>query len=111
AIVNAERAVVSGRKETVFARYLERRQRGSPEHGPFFPRTPERIVRRAVRGMIGYKSPGGKLAYGRVKAYVGVPEAIDKSKIEKPSKAAKALSCDFVYVGEISKYLGYDYGR
>lgn len=111
AVVNSEKAVISGRKSDVFARYLERRQRGSPQHGPFFPRTPEMIVRRAIRGMVGFKSPEGKLAFGRIKTFVGIPENLKDKKPEKVGKTTNELNCEFVLVGEVSKYLGYDYGQ
>jgi large subunit ribosomal protein L13 len=111
AIINSERAVITGRKEAVFQRYLQRRQRGSPQHGPFFPRGPEGIVRRAIRGMVGYQSPEGKKAFARVKAYTGVPEEFKAQKAEKLGKGVEDLKCEFVLIGELSKYLGYYYAN
>jgi large subunit ribosomal protein L13 len=110
-VVNSEKAIITGKREVVLKRYLERRQRGHPFKGPFFPRTPEKIVRRAVRGMVGYKSPEGKAAFERVKTYVGVPESLQGKKAEKVGKQAKDTNCGFIFVGEVSKYLGYDYGQ
>lgn len=110
AIVNAEKAVISGRKEAVFGKYLARRNRGSPQHGPFFPRGPAEIVRRAVRGMVGYKTIEGKKAFSKVRVYVGIPEEFKNKKAEKIGKGVESLACEFVLIGELSKHLGYDYG-
>jgi len=111
AIVNAEKAVISGRKEAVFGKYLARRNRGSPQHGPFFPRGPAEIVRRAVRGMVGYKTLEGKKVFSKIKVYEGVPEVFRGKKAEKLGKGIENLKCEFVLVGELSNHLGYDYGR
>jgi large subunit ribosomal protein L13 len=111
AIINSERAVITGRKEAVFQRYLTRRQRGSPQHGPFFPRGPEGIVRRAIRGMVNFDSPEGKAAFSKVKAYVGTPDEFKAKKAEKLGKGIEDLKCEFVLVGELSKHLGYYYAN
>jgi large subunit ribosomal protein L13 len=110
-IINADRAVISGRMEAAVAKYLTRRQRGSPQHGPFFPRGPEGIVRRAIRGMVGFKTPEGKVAFAKVKVYVGIPEEFKAQKAEKLGKGTEDLQCEFVLIGELSKQLGYYYAN
>ncbi|MCP1662243.1 MAG: 50S ribosomal protein L13 [Methanocalculus sp. MSAO_Arc1] len=74
AIVNAEKAILSGRKAEVLQKYQQKRARGSVEGGPFFPRRPDHIMKRAIRGMVPYKTGPGREAFGRIKTYVGVPE-------------------------------------
>ena len=58
-IINAEECIISGDRLRVFDKYLERRQRSSlvnpRRHGPFFPRRPEGIIKRAIRGMLPHK--------------------------------------------------------
>ncbi|RQD83993.1 MAG: 50S ribosomal protein L13 [Methanocalculus sp. MSAO_Arc2] len=73
-IVNAEKAIVSGRKAEILQKYHQRRARGSVEGGPFFPRRPDHIMKRSIRGMIPYKTRPGAEAFRRVRTYVGVPE-------------------------------------
>ena len=48
-VVNCEKACISGDPVVTKKHYLERRQRGDPHHGPFYPRTPRRIVKMAQR--------------------------------------------------------------
>ena len=37
-IVNCEKAIITGNKKTILKRYQQRRDRGIPTKGPFFPR-------------------------------------------------------------------------
>lgn len=75
-IVNAEKAVVSGAPDEVFERYRGRRKRGSRESGPRFPKAPERIVKRTVRGMLP-KGSSGKEAFKRLKTHRGNPGGLE----------------------------------
>ncbi len=111
-IVNAEKAVISGSKEFVFKKYLERRHRKSivnpRRFGPKFPRTPQGILRRAIRGMLPYKQDKGKRAFKRIKVYVGVPKEFEGKEFIKLEKAhvSKLKIPKYVYLYELSKYLG-----
>ena len=104
-IVNAERAVISGKKEAICKKYLERRQRGTPQHGPFFPSSPEMIVRRAIRGMVSYKTERGREAYRRVKVFTKIPNEYQNEKMKKNNQVEK-LKCEFILVHELTKFLG-----
>jgi large subunit ribosomal protein L13 len=106
-IINAEKAIISGNKEFIFKKYLERRNRGTPQHGPFFPSRPDMIVRRAIRGMLPYKTGKGREAFKRVKVFISVPDEFKNIKAKKVGKQAKELKCEYVYVEELSKFLGY----
>ena len=105
-IINAEQAIISGKKKDIFKKYLERRQRGTPHHGPFFPSKPDQIVRRAIRGMVAYKTKEGKEAFKRINVFIGEPEKYKNSETKKIGKQADKLKCDFVFVHELSKFLG-----
>lgn len=72
-IVNAEKAVIIGSKDDVLTKFKQRRARGSPHFGPFYPKSPERILKRSIRGMIPYKTTRGRTALENVKCYKGVP--------------------------------------
>ncbi|MBO8179804.1 MAG: 50S ribosomal protein L13 [Archaeoglobus sp.] len=109
-VVNAEKAVITGDKYMVFERYKEKYDRGSKEKGPYFPRHPERIFKRTVRGMLPWKSSRGRDAYRRLRVFMGVPEElqgreferIDDALLEKVSKTDK-----YVTLAEVSRYLGF----
>ena len=51
AVVNAEQAVITGRKEDVIGTYRKRTELGS-DRGPYYPKRPDRIMKRSIRGMI-----------------------------------------------------------
>ncbi len=110
-VVNAEEAVISGSKEDVLEKYATRRERSSlvnpARHGPFYPRRPEGIVRRAVRGMLPYKKAGGKAAYKRLRVYAGVPEEYkDTEKDVDLPKASKLRVPKYMKIGRLSALLG-----
>lgn len=107
-VVNAERAVVSGRKEQLLKHYKHRRERGKSHltKGPYYPRTADRILKRTVRGMLEYRKPSGKAAYSRLKVYLGVPKEYENVKAESLESARKPNLARYVYLGEISERLG-----
>jgi large subunit ribosomal protein L13 len=74
-VVNAERAVVTGSRAQVLSFYTAARARGSVRSGPHFPRYPDRIFRRTVRGMVPHLKTRGKEAMDRLEVHIGVPEA------------------------------------
>ncbi len=108
AIVNAERVIISGAKERIYKDYKERKDRGSREKGPFFPKMPDRIVKRTIRGMLPYKQARGREALSRLKVYLGIPEEYEKSERKKVEYAkAERLSRKYVTLGEVSEKLGW----
>ena len=52
AVINAEKAVVSGNPAFTQEFFRQKTARGDPVRGPFYPRTTERILRRIIRGML-----------------------------------------------------------
>ena len=111
AIVNAEKAVISGSRARVLANYGQKRSRGSREGGPFFPRRPDHIVKRTIRGMLPYKRTVGSDAFRRVRVYVGVPVEFVGSEREVLEEAHmnRLNAPKFVTVGAVSTFLGAKY--
>jgi large subunit ribosomal protein L13 len=105
AIVNAEKAIISGRKPMIKNLYRKKREVGTYRKGPFFPRTPDRIVKRSVRGMIPYQTPRGRAAFKRLKCYVGVPEEFETTQFETVKEAQKQ-PVDYLTIEELSRSLG-----
>ena len=81
-IVNAEKIVIVGKKETIVKNYVEKFNRKTPRKGPFIPRMPDRFVRRAFRGMLHYKKERGKIAFKKIMCHLGVPDNFKNEKIE-----------------------------
>ncbi|MFC1733121.1 50S ribosomal protein L13 [candidate division KSB1 bacterium] len=107
-IINCENAVITGDPDTTFAKFKQRRDRGIPLKGPYFPRMPDRIVRRAVRGMLPYKRPRGTAALKKVMCYIEIPEKLKDKKAEtiKGADVSKVPSLKYTTVGKLSKLLG-----
>ncbi len=106
-IINAEKAIVTGRKKEIKERFLEMRRRGNKYKGPFYPKHPDAIVRRTIRGMLPYKKAMGIAALRRLKVYVGSPsEGIEG--IEITSIATKIIVSDFLRIEDISKEIGWN---
>jgi large subunit ribosomal protein L13 len=105
AVVNSEKAIISGKKSTIKSRYQKKREVGTYRKGPFYPRMPDMIVKRTIRGMIPYQTPHGRSAFKRLKCYIGVPKEFEGKKFESFKKAEKQ-PVDFVTIKELSKSLG-----
>ncbi|NLI62739.1 MAG: 50S ribosomal protein L13 [Methanosarcinaceae archaeon] len=107
-IINVEKAVVSGKRASVLGEYRETIERGSTENGPYFPKRPERIMKRTVRGMLPHKKKTGRDALAKLKVHVGVPEQFKGKKTETVEAASmtRLSSKRFVTLGEISERLG-----
>jgi len=107
-VVNAEKAVVSGRRAQLLEFYKHRRKRGKSHltKGPYYPRMADRIIKRSVRGMVEYRKPSGRAALKRLKVYLGVPKEFASAKAETVESAKKPHLAKFIYLEEISKELG-----
>ena len=111
-IVNCENAVISGSKEDVLGGYQELMDKGSPKKGPFYPRMPDRMIRRTIRGMLPYEIDKGKKALKRVMCYIGVPSEFKDKKIltiEDANVSRLNKSSNYVRVKDICKELGAGY--
>ena len=109
-IVNAENVVVSGSKVTTLMEYEISRNMGRREKsfGPYFPKRPDRILKRTVRGMLPYKRARGKDAMGRLKIYVGTPIEFKDAELTKIAEADmnRLSSNKYLTLADISKKLG-----
>jgi large subunit ribosomal protein L13 len=105
AVVNSEKAIVTGKKNMIKAHYKHEREVGTYRKGPFFPRMPDRIVKRCVRGMIPYQEPHGRTAFKKLKCYIGVPKEFKEMTFEKIS-AAQKQPADFMTIKDIAEFLG-----
>jgi large subunit ribosomal protein L13 len=82
-VVNAENVYISGSRDFLINEYKRRRELGTQRKGPFFPRTPDKILKRTVRDMLPYQKPRGRAAYKNLRVYTGIPEDVSKENIEK----------------------------
>lgn len=82
AIVNCREVIITGNVRDIKEKLEERRRKGgSSLRGPKYPRSAERIVRRAIRGMLpNHRKGRGKEAYKRIKCYDGTPNEFKEAK-------------------------------
>ncbi|MGM0605543.1 MAG: 50S ribosomal protein L13 [Halobacteriota archaeon] len=104
AIVNAEAAVITGNKEATMATYRKRAELGS-DRGPYYPKRPDRIFKRSVRGMVPYKTDRGREAFSNVRVYLGNPYDEDGEVLEGTS-LDRLSNIKFTSLGEVSQNLG-----
>jgi len=108
AIVNSEKAIITGKKSAIKKRHKQKRDVGTYRRAPFFPRMPDRQVKRSVRGMIPYQTPHGRTAYKKLKCYIGVPKEFEGQPFEKIDDAKKQ-PVEYMTVDELSKLLGVNF--
>jgi len=104
AVVNAERAVITGRDEQVKAKYKKRLDIGN-DNGHFYPKRPDGIFKRAIRGMLPHKKQRGREAFENVRVYVGNPYD-DEGEIIEGTSLDRLSNIKFVTLDEISEHLG-----
>lgn len=110
-IVNAEKAILSGKKRSKLNDAKEFLGVGAPGRGPFHYRRPDKIVRKSMRGMLPIRRPKGIQAYKRLKVYMGVPDAFKNANMETLEPAqAKKLTCTYFTIAEFAKEIGWNPG-
>ena len=109
-ILNAEKILISGTKEWAYARYKQRVDRASISNprkmGPKYPRRPDDIFRRTVRGMIPYRKTSGREAFKGLKVFVGIPQEFEGAEIFKLEEAKPKNIKKSIELGTISRLLG-----
>jgi large subunit ribosomal protein L13 len=110
-IVNAEKAVISGKRTSHVREAKEFLEVGHRGQGPYHPRRPDQIIRRVIRGMLPWRKPKGRQAYKRLKVFIGVPNEIKDKNFETiPQADAKKLRCPYFTVGEFAEEIGWNVG-
>ena len=106
-VVNAEKSIVTGARASVIAQYTAARARGSVRSGPHYPRYPDRIFRRTVRGMLPHQKTLGWKAFERLQVHIGVPEELKGATAEtlEVAKARPALRTPMT-LADITRLLG-----
>jgi large subunit ribosomal protein L13 len=110
-ILNAEKAIISGKKKSKVAEAKQFLEVGAPERGPFHQRRPDRIVKRTVRGMVPFSQPKGKIALKRLKVYMGVPEDFkNQQTITFTEAQVMKLKGPHFTLAELAKEVGWNEG-
>jgi large subunit ribosomal protein L13 len=110
-VVNSEKILISGSRESVIEEWktrLEIKSRVNPIYGPIHYRRPDRLFKRVVRGMVPREKPKGKNALKRLRVYIGIPEGLSGKKFEifEELKASRPVPL-YISVAELSRSLGW----
>ena len=108
-IINCEKSVITGDKYEVLEAYDIKLKMGIHAKGPFTPRTPDRLVKKTIRGMLPYKRERGKIAYKNIKCYIGIPDNLKSQKAEtiKDANVEKLPNLDYIKVKDVCIHIGY----
>jgi len=107
-IVNAEEAVISGKRLSILREMHEFLQVGHFRKGPYHPRRPDNIVKKVIRGMLPRKKPRGKNALKRLRVYIGVPKEYEGREKEKILEAdSRDLRGPYIKVSELARNIGW----
>lgn len=87
-IVNCEKAIITGNKKNIIEKYKELRTKASSSlKGPKHIRTPYRMLKRGIRGMLpDFRRGQGKQALSRIKCHDSVPAELEGQKMIKSGR-------------------------
>lgn len=100
-VVNSEKAVISGDEEEVIEDYRQKYERGSKYTGPHYPKRPDKILKRTVRGML---PDNGEFD---VKTYLTVPREFEDVEEVDIKSGDELKNRNYVKLGEVSKAIGW----
>lgn len=111
-VLNAEKAVFSGKRKSKVAEAHVFLEVGAPERGPFHYRRPDKYLRKTVRGMLPFKQPKGKNAYKRLKVFMGIPKELNGQQMITFDEASSAhLKGPHFTLGELAREIGWSKGE
>jgi large subunit ribosomal protein L13 len=102
AVVNCDEIIITGNRKDIKENFeAKRKRRGSTQKGPKISRLTERIVKRAIRGMLPNPrhSGRGREVFRKIKCYSNFPKDIEGEKVVLKQK----IQNKFVRVSEILK--------
>ncbi len=109
-IINCEKVMISGRRENTIERQQDKRERvGYPLKSQHHSRMPERVVRRAVRGMLPWHINRGKIAFKRVICHrSSAPDDVPKQTpiVVKDASMHKLPNLNYITIGELCRAVG-----
>ena len=108
-VVNAEKAGFTGSRVGLAEKWKTRLNltaKGNPHMSPKWSRMPDKIVRKAIKGMLPSERASGRKAYANIKVFIGVPEELKNEKLETVESALSEKKHNFVTVEELSTLLG-----
>ena len=102
AVINCEKIIITGNKKTNKKEFERKRSmRGSLFRGPKHDATSEKVVKRAIRGMLpNFREGRGRIAFKKIRCYKGIPKEFEK---EKPVKIDTGKKIKFTQIKEFTR--------
>lgn len=90
-VINCSNVVITGNKKMIEEEFLEKRSRyGSSQKGPIQHKTSEKIVKRAIRGMLpNHREGRGRESFKKIKCYNNVPKEFEGKDFIKLKQGKK----------------------
>jgi len=111
-IFNAEKVVLVGKWNNLVKHWNHKvNERGDWIKGPFYPKRPDKILRRVIWSMLP-RNYRGRRALKRVKVFLGLPEEFKDVKLEKvedsliQNRLKIGTIREYHYLGDISRQIG-----
>ncbi len=89
AVVNCREVIITGNKKNILKDFAEGKGKiGSGQQGPKYSKDIDKIVKRAIRGMLPRARirGRGKTAFENINCYLGVPKEFENSEKENLAK-------------------------
>lgn len=111
-VINCEKIMMSGTRSNQIQEYREFLEINSIinyKHGPVHYRRPDTIIAKMIRQMLPFdRKPSGKLAFQRLRTYIGAPndtKPIEKIQFEKA--LIKREASNYTTLAEICRVIGW----
>ena len=111
-LVNCEKIMYSGNRDNLIQEYREFLEINSIinyKHGPVHYRRPDTIIAKMIRQMLPFdRKPSGKLAFQRLRTYIGTPndtKPLEKTQFEKA--LIKKAAANYTSLAEICRVIGW----
>jgi len=102
-IINCNQAIITGNKPTILEKYKTLRAKGgSSLKGPKISKTPEKLMKRTIRGMLSHRQARGKQALKRIMCYNTCPAEFEN---QEKILLKRLIKTKFITLLELSKLL------
>ncbi len=105
-VINSEKAILSGNADERVNKIEQWRRKGlNSQKGPKVSKLPDRLLKRMIRGMLPWDKPRGRVAYKKLKCYVG-NGLLKEEELKKAKKIETKIPLKYVTIKRICKLLG-----
>lgn len=104
-VINCEKAIISGDRQEVIGTISWWKNLGArSQKGPLASRSPERLMKRMIRGMLPWDRTRGRDAYERLKCYIGNGD-LTQEEVKLAKNIEVKTPIKYIQLGELSKLI------